>query len=138
MVQLDKLTGVWNKRSYDYYVTKKVRHEGRNEIGIVYVVLKGLIDIDKIFGYKEVEDLLKASADIITGAVRRSDIVARLSENRFAIILEDEKDKSHEKIIRRIDEAFSAYNRASGKEYALEYSLGSDFLNSDYSGGELS
>lgn len=133
MVHLDALTGVWNRGSFDYYISQRTNQENNDKLGFIYFDIDDLKNINDSYGHVEGDLAIKAVIEIIKRAIRKSDIVVRMGGDEFLIILDCESNADLEKTIKRINEAFSEHNKNSGKSYKLECSFGADIFNSEYS-----
>ena len=95
----DPLTGIANRRELDRRLARMPR-------SVVYSLLA--IDIDKLktmndtFGHQAGDELLRAVAQSLQGAVRRSDIAARTGGDEFCIILSDADSARSESVANRI------------------------------------
>ena len=133
MVHLDALTGVWNRGSFDYYISQRLKQKNNDKLGIIYFDIDGLKNINDSYGHVEGDLAIKTSIAIIKRVIRKNDIIVRMGGDEFVIILECESNVDLEKTINRINASFSQYNKDSGKSYKLGCSFGADIFNSDYS-----
>lgn len=133
MVHLDALTGVWNRGSFDYYITQRLRQKNNDKFGVVYFDIDGLKNINDRYGHVEGDLAIKTSISIIKEVIRKNDIIVRMGGDEFLIILDCESNADLEKTIKRINASFSEHNKNSGKSYKLECSFGADIFNSEYS-----
>lgn len=136
MVHLDALTGVWNRGSFDYYITQRLKQKDNDKFGIIYFDIDGLKNINDSYGHVEGDLAIKTSIEIIKNVIRKNDIIVRMGGDEFIIILDCESNADLEKTINRIKESFARYNENSGKSYKLGCSFGADIFNSDYSSME--
>jgi diguanylate cyclase (GGDEF)-like protein len=95
----DPLTGIANRREVDRRLSRMPR-------SVVYSLLA--IDIDKLktmndtFGHQAGDELLRAVAQSLQGAVRRSDVAARTGGDEFCVILSDADSARSETVANRI------------------------------------
>ncbi|MCM1565376.1 MAG: diguanylate cyclase [Dehalobacter sp.] len=136
MVHLDALTGVWNRGSFDHYITQRLKQKDNDKFGIIYFDIDGLKNINDSYGHVEGDLAIKTSIEIIKKVIRKNDIIVRMGGDEFIIILDCESNADLEKTIDRIKTSFSQYNNSSGKRYKLGCSFGADIFNSDYSSME--
>jgi diguanylate cyclase (GGDEF)-like protein len=131
MIHLDYLTGTWSRHSFEFFISHRFKGNSTKMLGIIYVDIDGLKQINDAHGHAEGDEALKTAVNIIKRIVRKSDIVARLGGDEFAVVLNIEgvsKDML-ENTIRRIDSALTEYNDGSGKPYALQCSFGADMFS---------
>lgn len=133
MVQLDDLTGTWNRSSFDYYITQRLKQKTNEKFGIIYVDIDGLKNINDRYGHVEGDFAIKTSITIIKSVIRKNDIIVRMGGDEFVIILDCESNQVLEKTIERITEFFAQYNKNSGKNYNLACSFGADIFDSNFS-----
>ncbi|MEN6351395.1 MAG: diguanylate cyclase [Syntrophomonas sp.] len=133
MIQLDALTGVWSRGSFDYYISQRLLHKNEDKLGFIYFDIDGLKNINDTYGHVEGDYAIKTSIAIVKRAIRKKDIVVRMGGDEFVIIMDCEVNKDLEKTIERIKAAFWQYNNDSEKCYKLECSFGADIFNSDFS-----
>lgn len=86
----DPLTGLMNRRSFEQYVGQLM--QGNSESAPTHVLVSIDLDNFKIVndtsGHQAGDELLKQVAQIFLKAVRRTDKVARMGGDEFAILLE--------------------------------------------------
>lgn len=138
LVHLDYSTGVWNNRSFYYYLNKKAKQGDIDKLGVIYVELDGLEETVDEESRKESDSALQTFADIIKGAVRKSDITARLGEKKFGVIVDCEgyPEDFLEKMTERLSGALSKHNNDHVKGYHLSFSLYSDIIGRDNGGAD--
>jgi diguanylate cyclase (GGDEF)-like protein len=90
LAQRDGLTGLFNRRSFDEYVTRIWRQSRREGVTVAFL----LIDIDRfksfndLYGHQAGDDALKDVANVLAdGGQRPLDLVARYGGEEFALIL---------------------------------------------------
>lgn len=133
MVHLDALTGVWNRGSFDYYVSQRLKQKNNDKLGIIYFDIDGLKNINDSYGHVEGDLAIKTSIAIIKRVIRKNDIIVRMGGDEFLIILDCESNVDLGETINRINASFSQHNKNSEKSYELECSFGADIFNSEYS-----
>jgi diguanylate cyclase (GGDEF)-like protein len=90
LAQRDGLTGLFNRRSFDEYVTRIWRQSRREGVTVAFL----LVDIDRfksfndLYGHQAGDDALKDVAKVLAGGGHRPlDLVARYGGEEFALIL---------------------------------------------------
>lgn len=84
----DSLTSLYNRTYFDEQMTKI--EENITEyapVSIISIDLDGLKIVNDTFGHKSGDDFLKAAANIIVKAFRKTDIIARVGGDEVCIIL---------------------------------------------------
>ena len=131
MIQIDYLTGVWTRHSFEYYITQKLKGDSECAFGMVYVDIDNLKSINDQYGHAEGDAAIRAATTAIRSALRKGDAVARLGGDEFAVFLETSSRAALDVVLRRVEAAVQYYNASSGKPYALSLSLGADLFE-DY------
>jgi diguanylate cyclase (GGDEF)-like protein len=132
MVQLDDLTGAWNRSAFESYMLKNIKQNGSAKSGIIYVDIDGLKIINDEYGHVEGDFALKTTIRIIRNAIRKNDLVVRMGGDEFIIILNCATEEVLETTTSRIEASLMEYNKRAGKSYKLACSFGADVFNSDF------
>ncbi len=107
----DQLMDIYNRA---YFETELNRLEQGREypVTIISADLDGLKLVNDTMGHDAGDGLLKDCAEVLKGALRRSDVLARVGGDEFSAILSRTDRKTGEAIMRRIRENVEAYNLA--------------------------
>ncbi|MBU6455594.1 MAG: diguanylate cyclase [Cyanobacteria bacterium REEB67] len=122
----DDLTGLLNRRGFvtlgQHTISLADREKRR--LLIVFIDLDGMKKINDRFGHHRGDVALLAAADLLRQTFRKSDVVARMGGDEFAIIAQckNDDDKSH--IQRRLSENLERINDQSAALYRLSLSVG--------------
>ncbi|MFN2397541.1 MAG: GGDEF domain-containing protein [Gemmatimonadaceae bacterium] len=120
----DQLTGLYNRRGFIALSEHHTKLAGRTR-GLLFVRAK-LEELDRIatrFGDVEAERALTDAAEVLRVTFRVSDVIARLTEGEFAVLVLDATEDAMDAINPRLQQALSAYNSASGRAYTLSFQL---------------
>jgi diguanylate cyclase (GGDEF)-like protein len=87
----DPLTGLANRRGFDWRCEVELKRMSRDHkpLSIISLDIDFFKKINDSYGHAGGDDVLKALANILTGAVREIDIVARFGGEEFVILLPD-------------------------------------------------
>jgi diguanylate cyclase (GGDEF)-like protein len=132
MVQLDHLTGVWNRASFDFYIKNRMMQKCDTKLGIIYCDIDSLKQINDEYGHIEGDYAIKMTTQLFRESIRKTDIVVRMGGDEFIIVLECDIKNILDTTIERIEKKFYIYNDKSMKPYELSCSFGADELNQDY------
>lgn len=120
----DKLTDLYNRAYFD----EKLEELDRNNkfpYCLIMGDINGLKKTNDLFGHNAGDKLLQTVAKILKNSCRKSDIVARIGGDEFAIILPKCNISFAEKICNRIKEACESYDDGTQikPDIALGYSI---------------
>ncbi len=85
----DALTGLFNRRRFDQELDQQVERAARYQSGgaLLMIDLDHFKAVNDTFGHKAGDDLLRAIAAELRRRSRKSDVLARLSGDEFALLL---------------------------------------------------
>ncbi len=125
LLLLDDLTGINNRRSFDYALRRRIAHAGNTTpFAVMLIDIENFRSINDRYGHVECDEVLKSFAGILGACFRDNGFVARYGGDEFAVIIEirqlRELNELRDALQARIDE----WNRKSGKPWRLSISLG--------------
>lgn len=103
-VLTDALTGVANRRAYEFELSRRIADWNRHEKSVSLV----LLDIDYFkkfndrYGHQAGDAVLRAVADVLKQTVRETDLVARYGGEEFALVLSDTTVDETKEIAERV------------------------------------
>jgi len=97
----DALTGLYNRRFFEKEV-ERLNVERQLPLAIILGDVNDLKLANDTYGHKKGDALLKEIADILRGALRKEDIIARWGGDEFGILLPNTTREEMSKIIDRI------------------------------------
>jgi diguanylate cyclase (GGDEF)-like protein len=128
MVQTDSLTGVWTRNSFEYYVSQLLQTGSGRPFGVIYCDIDNLKFINDRYGHLEGDQAIRAFAEAIKRMLRKGDAVARMGGDEFAILVNVDGPEALRSVTDRLSVALELNNRTSGKEYALQCSIGAEMF----------
>jgi diguanylate cyclase (GGDEF)-like protein len=141
LAHYDALTGVANRTLFQDRLDHSLLHARRegHAVSLLSIDIDRFSVINEHYGHDVGDQLLKRFARRLSEIVRRSDTVARLSGNNFAVLLEH---VTNEHVITRVAEKLcSAFNEAyfiSGHEIFCSISIGIELASRvGYDGSQL-
>lgn len=118
----DPLTGLYN-RNYFENELQRLGNSREYPIAMISADLDGLKLVNDTMGHKEGDRFILACAAVLKGAMRGSDVLARVGGDEFALILPYTSLEKAEIIIERIRSQVEKYNELQ-KGLPLSISLG--------------
>ncbi|HEY2629631.1 MAG TPA: PAS domain-containing protein [Usitatibacter sp.] len=127
MATHDGLTGLPNSvllnDRLDAALSRATRAKRR--VGVMFLDLDHFKDVNDTLGHRVGDALLKELARRIRGALRQSDVLARISGDEFVVVLEDLPDEgSPERVARMILDEVRRPFQVEGNEIHVSGSLG--------------
>ncbi|HUF35000.1 MAG TPA: diguanylate cyclase response regulator [Gemmatimonadales bacterium] len=124
---VDELTGLRNLRGFRLLAEEDFRAalRRRTEMGMAFVDLDGLKNINDVFGRAVGDAAIQGMASVLRATFREADLIVRIGGDEFAVLLRDiGTDLSLEAIRARLTEQLDRFNGHRGRPYRLEASLG--------------
>ncbi len=100
----DQLTGLYNVNYFNAYL-KQLDDETDRHYALVLGQLYRLKETCELFGQKLGDDLVMAVSEIVKSSCRQTDIVCRIGEDLFAMILPDAEDHVASTVCTRVKES---------------------------------
>jgi diguanylate cyclase len=116
---IDSLTGVLNRGGWDKHL--KIEEERARSYGnsacVLYIDLDDLKKINDTAGHEQGDILIRNAAQIIRNAVRKSDIVARMGGDEFAVLAIDCDINASDMLLNKVIQAleYKGINASVGK-----------------------
>lgn len=123
---IDDLTGLYNRRGFmelGAQFLKLSRRSGRGA-QLLYLDLDQFKSINDAHGHHVGDRALVQLADILRAAFRRSDLIARMGGDEFAVLAPAASDEPFERLDRRVREGIDGFNDTTTEGYRLEASVG--------------
>lgn len=136
----DPLTELPNRSLFQEFLKARVSHHSRGEsrFAILFIDLDFFKSVNDLHGHDYGDGVLKQAAMCIQSVVREGDVVARLSGDEFAVIVELQGRDALNDVCERMTHAFRAPVLVSQREYFLSASIGASVYPVDgISGAEL-
>ena len=103
-VLTDPLTGVANRRAYEFELARRIADWNRNESSVSLI----LLDIDYFkkfndrYGHQAGDAVLRAVADVLNQTIRECDLVARYGGEEFALVLSETDIEASKEVAERL------------------------------------
>ena len=106
----DELTGLYN-RAYFEDAMRRFDSDRYSPVTVVVCDVNGLKMINDTLGHKAGDELIIAAAHAIANAGRKTDIVARIGGDEFAMLLPESTEATAGEVLRRIRAEIDKYKR---------------------------
>lgn len=130
----DALTGLPNRRMFTQCLQQAIeraRRSGR-PLALVFVDLDGFKAINDQHGHATGDAVLQATAQAIAGAVRHSDVVARLAGDEFTVLCENvDTPEAAQALLAKLAQAFAAPLPLAQGPLAVAASMGMSLYPQD-------
>lgn len=126
LASLDELTGLYNRRGLTT-VGAQMLYEARrtgSPLGVLYIDLDGLKEINDHHGHRAGDDALKATAGFIQEQTGPTDAAARVGGDEFCLLVSEATPERIEAVAARIETAVANHNRAAVTPYSTSLSIG--------------
>jgi diguanylate cyclase (GGDEF)-like protein len=123
---MDDLTNLYNRRGFTDLGSQYLELARRSErdITLVFLDLDRFKTINDTLGHHVGDRALRKVADILRTTFRRSDIIARMGGDEFAVLALESSDEHQSAIVDRLREQFAQFNRGHREPYQLSVSIG--------------
>ena len=123
---IDELTGLYNRRGFVSIGEQHLKLADRTKRGLVliFVDLEHLQHINDTLGHQEGDRSLIETAKILTDTFRKSDVVARIGEDEFAVLAIEVHTNSAESHTARLQKNLDAFNAGENRPYKLSLRIG--------------
>lgn len=124
--QVDGLTGIGNRSSFDERIEEELAQRDRSGASLTVALcdLDHFKQINDNFGHAAGDDVLRGIARIFTGMLRKGDIACRYGGEEFAILLRDTDSGQAAQILDRIREAVEQKRWNLHPEHGVTCSFG--------------
>ena len=123
LADMDPLCPVFNRRAFLRELTREIASAERHKtaLSVLYIDLDQFKRVNDTHGHEQGDRVLVAVAETLKSGIRRSDIIARIGGDEFAIIL---TRSSLKKALVRVSELRDAVQKSGPDLYEIEVSIG--------------
>lgn len=89
VTSIDELTGLYDRKAFLKLLSGQVKDANtyKSKVALLIVDINRFYRINNLFGYEAGDEILKKTALVLRNVIRDQDCVARIGDNRFALIL---------------------------------------------------
>jgi diguanylate cyclase (GGDEF)-like protein len=123
---IDDLTGLYNRRGFADLGEQHLKLARRQARGVllVYVDLDRLKTINDTLGHHVGDRALLKVSDMLRDTFRRSDIIARMGGDEFAVLALEATEENEIQLVARLRAKVEQFNERGKEPYQLSISLG--------------
>ena len=116
----DAMTGVYNRAYLDQVLAREFDHSTRHKwpLSLAFADLDNFKSINDRFGHQAGDRILQATARILRGNTRETDLIARYGGEEFVVVLPATDADTAHGICERIVAAFQSTGHPIGSEHA--------------------
>ncbi|MEA3149716.1 MAG: hypothetical protein QOD56_655 [Gammaproteobacteria bacterium] len=116
----DAMTGVYNRAYLDQFLEREFENSTRHKwpLSVAFADLDNFKSINDKFGHQAGDRILQATARILRGNTRESDLIARYGGEEFVVVLPATDSGTAQTICERIVAAFDNTGHVIGSERA--------------------
>jgi diguanylate cyclase (GGDEF)-like protein len=120
----DHLTGVMNLRAFSELVEYEVLRLQRTNspFSIAYLDLDNFKMVNDRYGHKKGDEVLKATVENLVGSLRKTDVVARIGGDEFAIFLPETDSETVRVVMGKVRERLHVL--AESEQWITTFSMG--------------
>lgn len=132
LVHLDIMTGAWTRRSFDYFMDKRLKQKSVEPFGGIFFDIDHLKVINDQFGHAEGDQAIIEIVSRIKGLIKSSEFIARLGGDEFIIITDDHNIERLKSLVQDIQLSLAVFNENSNKGYELSCSYGYGLYSQEF------
>ncbi len=120
----DNLTGLYNRIHYEKE-KKRLNCSDMLPLSVIIGDINGLKLINDVFGHEKGDILIRESARILKSCSRKSDVLSRIGDDEFCILMPQTDSFTANEIVKQIKKSCEEYNQISADDACLiDISLG--------------
>jgi diguanylate cyclase (GGDEF)-like protein len=115
----DAMTGVYNRAYLDQFLAREFEHSTRHKwpLSVAFADLDNFKSINDKFGHQAGDRILQATARILRGNTRETDLIARYGGEEFVVVLPATDAETARSICERIVTAFQNTGHVIGSDH---------------------
>jgi diguanylate cyclase (GGDEF)-like protein len=132
MIQLDSLTGAWNRESFYYTYSRRIKLNPEKSFGAIYFDIDNLKQINDTYGHLEGDSAIILLMDVIKEVLPYGSNICRLGGDEFIIIYDCETEEEINNVLADIKENIATNEKITSREYKLECSFGAAIYTPEF------
>jgi len=127
-MNLDYLTGLFNRRQLDFYLHKLLLHHKSKIVGIM-VDLNSFKSINDSFGHTSGDEALKYCSQILKDTFHHQGFISRFGGDEFVILLEINDENELPYIVEQLRQNLIHFSSTITLPYQIDFSIGAAVYN---------
>jgi diguanylate cyclase (GGDEF)-like protein/PAS domain S-box-containing protein len=122
----DQMTGLHNRRGFLTLAEQqlKISNRTKNALLLIFIDLDGMKWINDTLGHQKGDEALVEVANILKKSFRKSDIIARVGGDEFAVLALGAAMECRDIIQNRVDQYVGIVNSRKNRDYRISMSMG--------------
>ncbi|NND59513.1 MAG: sensor domain-containing diguanylate cyclase [Gammaproteobacteria bacterium] len=124
LTTVDELTSLSNRRGFNMIATQSLQMCARNNrcASLLMVDIRGFAEINQRISSACGDKVLVEFAQMLKASFRDSDVISRLGDDKFCVLLTDSDFENSWNSVERFRHALSTHNALPGRRYNLHFS----------------
>jgi diguanylate cyclase (GGDEF)-like protein/PAS domain S-box-containing protein len=121
----DVLTGLYNRRGFIAFAEQQIKTANRTgrKLMLLFIDIDGMKSINDTWGHEAGDRALVAATEVLRETFRKSDIVARIGGDEFAVLAVDAMEPP-ETVLKRLADRIGSHNARNDQPFDLSLSIG--------------
>lgn len=125
-IYTDYLTGIYNRKWLDYYIKMKITASSeRSVFSVILLDLDNFKNVNDTYGHDTGDRVLQEITKVLQRSLGKNSHLARYGGDEFYVIVNIENQTDLSEVILQLRRGMEAYNRESGLDQILTFSIGS-------------
>jgi len=128
---VDEVTNLLNRKGFSFLAEQQLKLAARNGKGmlLVYIDVDGLKKINDAFGHQVGDMALIDAANVVKVNFRKSDIVARIGGDEFAVLAIETSWAVSDIFSMRLQDTLVSHNEKETRPFELSFSVGFSYFD---------
>lgn len=130
----DQLTGLYNRRGLLTHAEQQLRMVERTKKGILlfFADLDDLKQVNDKLGHRAGDAALVEATQILKAVFRKTDIIARIGGDEFAVLAPDAAEEYAAMVEKRLQDQLALHNAGPDRQYELSISIGMAYCDPEH------
>lgn len=125
LMYMDHLTGVFNRRQLDFYISEQIKKKNKKLAGVM-IDLNSFKSINDIYGHGVGDEALINVSNILKNTFGINSFLSRYGGDEFIVLIEADNDEELKIKIDELNERVDVFNNSGLFEYKISFGIGYD------------